>query len=111
MKNEQVAFQIEQQDNVATALTKLMPGEVILRGDGDINSIVAIEEIPTGHKIALRHITPDEKIIKYGIPIGVATKAINMGSWVHLHCIQSIYDAASARLDAITNIPVDTDYS
>ena len=111
MENKQAAFQIELQDNVATALTKLMTGEVILRGDSDLNSITAIEEVPAGHKIALRDITPGEKIVKYGVPIGVSTKAINMGSWVHLHCMQSIYDAASARLDAVTNIPVDTDYS
>ncbi len=39
--------------------------------------------IETGHKSALCDIPAGEKVIKYGFPIGVATKAIKKGELVH----------------------------
>ncbi len=41
--------------------------------------------VPPGHKIALRHISNGEEIIKYGWPIGKATSPIREGEWVHTH--------------------------
>ena len=47
--------------------------------------------IPMGHKIARRAIRADEKIIKYGVSIGSATRAIAMGEHVHIQNIKSDY--------------------
>lgn len=38
--------------------------------------------VPPGHKIALRDIAAGENIIKYGFPIGHATRDIRRGEWV-----------------------------
>ncbi len=72
--------------------------------------ILAVEAIPTGHKIALRDIAPEEDIVKYGVVIGQATAAIPKGSWVHLHVMRSLYDERSGHLDTVTGAPKDTKY-
>ena len=105
----QTAFVISAEDNVATALQSLQPGEVRLLGEG-AQSAVAATEVPKGHKLALRDIAAGENIIKYGIPIGHATADIPAGSWVHLHVMQSNYDERSSHLDVTTGAPRDTRY-
>lgn len=52
--------------------------EVLLQAEGDI---------PAGHKRALRPIAEGEDIIKYGYPIGHATRPIAQGEWVNEHNI------------------------
>lgn len=44
-----------------------------------------------GHKLAARTIRAGEKIIKYGEPIGSATREIEAGEHVHLHNMKSDY--------------------
>ena len=107
---EQSAFQIRLEDNVATALQALKPGTVKLLGDSSFPSIEAQEEVPLGHKIALRDIASGEPVYKYGVVIGRSTKAIPKGTWVHLHVMESIYDERSSHLDAVTGAPKDTRY-
>ena len=51
--------------------------------------IPVAEDIPAGHKIALRPIAAGAKVIKYGAPIGVATRPIRRGSWVHTHNLKT----------------------
>jgi (2R)-sulfolactate sulfo-lyase subunit alpha len=41
--------------------------------------------VPLGHKIALRDLAAGERVIKYGVPIGVATRDIRAGEHVHVH--------------------------
>lgn len=63
-------IQIHPKDNVEVALRDLS-----LEG----------KEIKRGHKIALNDIPDGMNIIKYGFPIGSATKDISRGEWVHTH--------------------------
>lgn len=106
-----VAFQIDLQDNVATALDPVSAGSsVALTGEHTIPSLVAVQDIPVGHKIALCAISAGQKIVKYGVVIGRATADIPAGSWVHLHVMQSIYDERSGHLDVNTGAPKDTKY-
>ena len=44
-----------------------------------------------GHKVARRPIALGEKVLKYGVPIGSATRAIGAGQHVHLHNLKSDY--------------------
>ncbi len=44
-----------------------------------------------GHKLACRGIACGEKIMKYGVPIGSATRNIAVGEHVHLHNMKSDY--------------------
>ncbi|HIU77262.1 MAG TPA: UxaA family hydrolase [Candidatus Pelethocola excrementipullorum] len=106
---EKIAFQIEENDNVATALSELEPGQVEIRGAGGKN-MKAIERIPEGHKIAVKAIEHGQDIMKYGVPIGRATASISEGSWVHLHCMESKYDERSSHLDLLTGAPKDIEY-
>lgn len=47
-------------------------------------------EIPAGHKKALRAIKQGEPVIKYGSPIGYATCDIQEGEWVHTHNLKTL---------------------
>lgn len=110
MEEQKTAFQIDLRDNVATALQPLVPGEVRLLGDAESPFLTAVEEIPVGHKIALKKIKAGEPIVKYGVVIGQATTDIEKGSWVHLHVMKSLYDERSSHLDAKTGAPKDIRY-
>lgn len=68
-------------DNVAIALKDFATGEVI---EADNKQITISNDIPAGHKIALQAIPEGANIIKYGVPIGHATKEISQGEHVHV---------------------------
>lgn len=110
MTHVQTAFVIDRRDNVATALEALTPGVVRLTGEPGQPETTVTQEIPDGHKLALRDIAADEDIIKYGVVIGRATAPIPAGSWVHLHCMRSLVDERSSHLDVVTGAPQDTVY-
>ena len=75
-------------DNVVVARDRLPAGtELHLHG----RSVRLAAEIGRGHKLACRAIGPGEKVMKYGAPIGSATRAIAVGEHVHLHNIKSDY--------------------
>lgn len=83
---EKAAIQIRDIDHVATAITELLPNEIVkIRGVGDQYDVLVKELIPQGHKIALRDIALNEEILKYGEVIGSATVAIPAGHHVHMH--------------------------
>ena len=55
-------------------------------------------EIPAGHKKALRDIPKGQPVIKYGQPIGVASRDIRAGEWVHSH---NLHTALSGEKDYV----------
>jgi altronate dehydratase small subunit len=84
------AIVIKRQDNVATAIRDIEDGKTATVGIEDETLIVrAIQPIPLGHKLALRHIQSGEEILKYGTVIGRATKDIQVGEHVHVHNVES----------------------
>ncbi len=76
-------IRIHPQDSVAVALSPLKEGTLIQLEDG--TEVTLIEDIPQGHKFALKDIPAGTSIIKYGNSIGVATTDIRTGSWIHTH--------------------------
>ncbi|MFZ7103806.1 MAG: UxaA family hydrolase [Peptococcaceae bacterium] len=78
---------IDEKDNVATVLVDLAEGSEIKIEN---YNIILKENIPFGHKVALKDIEVNEKVFKYGEPIGSAIKTIQAGSWVHEHNFESI---------------------
>ena len=76
-------------DNVGVALRDIAGGTPAsdLRG----TRRVAREPIPQGHKIALVDIEPDELLIRFGVPVGVATAPIAAGRLAHVHNVASRY--------------------
>jgi hypothetical protein len=82
----QPVIRLSPEDNVAVATRKLPRGSVL----GGLY-LIAQEEIPLGHKVALRPITVGEAVLKFGVPIGRATRTIMPGELVHVHNIRSDY--------------------
>lgn len=77
---------ISAQDNVAVATQDLKAGEVCHVGD---ISVQLRQDIPFGHKVALKDVAAQENIIKYGMPIGHATQAISSGEHIHTHNLKT----------------------
>ncbi|WP_459194956.1 UxaA family hydrolase [Halosimplex sp. J119] len=74
------------EDNVATALEDLEPGDRL--DDADPPLTVA-DEIPFGHKVALTDVEAGEEVRKYGEIVGEASEDIARGEWVHTHNCES----------------------
>lgn len=67
--------------------------EVIINEKDNVGvSLDGNEQIPAGHKYALRSISKGEYVIKYGEIIGRATADIAEGEWVHTHNVKSHLD-------------------
>lgn len=63
-------------------------------------------EIPRGHKFALRDIAAGENIIKYGMPIGRATRGIRKGEHVHTQNMKTNLDGILEYSYEPVEIPV-----
>ena len=73
-----VVLRLSADDDVAIAVEDVPEGAAA----GDI---VALDNIPRGHKVALRDVAAGALVHKYGHVIGVATTAIGAGQHVHTH--------------------------
>ena len=80
-------IQINPADNVIVALSPLAKGTAVaVPGVGEV---VAAEDIPQGHKMAVRSIAAGEDVIKYGLPIGHVTGDVQPGQWLHTHNVKT----------------------
>ncbi len=80
------AVRIHPADDVLVAVRALAAGDaVVVEGE----RVVLADDIPAGHKIALRPLAPGEPVVKYGFPIGTATAPIARGAWVHTHNLKT----------------------
>jgi len=94
---------------VATLLDDAPAGLVGLLGAAPAGATVAaIEPVARDHKMALADLAAGEAVVKYGVPIGRATRPIARGAWVHLHNLASALDERSSSLDVHTGAPTDT---
>ena len=73
-------IQINKTDNVAVALKDLTKGSA-LEISGNI--ITTNEDIPAGHKIALKDFLTGDLVIKYGFPIGHTTTDVKTGCLIN----------------------------
>jgi altronate hydrolase len=71
-------FRIDPKDSTATALRDLEAGEEAL-------GVTLSEAVAKGHKVAVKPIKAGEPVLKFGFPIGVATRDIAPGEHVHSH--------------------------
>lgn len=83
---EKKYIKIREEDNVLIALSPLKQGDTITI---DNDSFTLLEDIPQGHKIALKDINEGENIIKYGYPIGRAKCPIKKARHVHIHNVKT----------------------
>ncbi len=80
-------------DSVGVAVEDLKPKDKAKGRFLDTNKEIEIgilEDVPLGHKIALKDIKSGETIFEYGEKIGIATRNIKQGEHVHVHNIKSL---------------------
>ena len=88
---------------MATALSDAASGdtaEIILGREKTGRSVTALDAIPFGFKIAVRPMKKGNPVIKYGLPIGVASRDIAPGSLVHIHNIEGARGRGDLKEDA-----------
>jgi len=85
-------------DDVGVAAMDLKVGEeveaVTLEGKL-VAQVKLFEDVPLGHKVAMRDMASEKHILEYGRAIGYAVAPIAAGEHVHVHNIQSLRWAAS----------------
>jgi len=89
-------------DNVAVAITPLAKGVALLIAEA---AITVPQDIPAGHKLAIRAIRSQEKIFKYGHCIGHATQDIPAGAWVHSHNLHTdLADVLEYKYEPVSEV-------
>jgi altronate hydrolase len=76
------ALRIDRRDSVATALRALSAGERVRVDDAEVE---LRDDIPRGHKLAVTAVAAGAPVLKFGFPIGTATRDIVAGDHVHTH--------------------------
>jgi altronate hydrolase len=79
---EEKAILLREEDDVAVAKQKLEAGTVLVHQGKEL---CVLQEVPPGHKVALRDIEEGASVRKYGQVIGFAARRIRAGDWVHTH--------------------------
>lgn len=79
-------LKINPADNVVVAIQPQSAGAVITV---DGKKITVLEDVPAGHKIAIKDLAEGEDVIKYGFPIGHAKEAKAAGSWMNENNIKT----------------------
>ena len=76
-KKRPIYIKISEKDNVAITV------DIVAEGTTVVDDVVAHQEIPQGHKIALKDIPKGGEIIRYGVVLGYAISSIEKGEWVN----------------------------
>ena len=107
-------YRVAAEDDVAVALRDLAANESIALQD---RSLVVIEPIPRGHKVAIRAVASGQSVRKYGWPIGRATADIAVGSHVHSHNLETLlrgtddYEYVASAAASATPAPITPELS
>ncbi len=84
-RTQDTLIQLRPEDNVAITTAPLKAGATLQGEEGTCN---IADDIPPGHKVAMRPIKKGDSVLKYGQVIGVATQDIQTGDWVHSHNLE-----------------------
>ena len=79
---ENIVILLHSGDNVGVARVHISSGSTVRVGGEEF---VAKDNVPPGHKIALRPVREREQVIRYGQRIGRASRDIETGQHVHTH--------------------------
>ena len=86
------ALIIHGDDNLANLIGPGNRGDQVectVEGKSGRETLTLLDDIPSNHKFARVDIRAGEPIIKYGLCIGKASRAIRRGEYVHVHNIES----------------------
>lgn len=81
-KTRPLYIKVSEKDNVAITV------DVVAKGTTVVDDVIAHEEIPEGHKIALVDINAKGEIIRYGVVLGYAISPIAKGDWINEHMLE-----------------------
>ena len=80
-------------DTVAVVVVEGVKAGMALNGwimDEDrMITVDAMQDIPIGHKVALRDMAPGDTVLKYGIDMGKVVAKIKAGEHAHVHNIKT----------------------
>ena len=82
----------EKSDNVGVAVVDIKANEKaqgLFMDTEEKIEILALQEIPLGHKIALCDLTLENSVLKYGHNIGKVVTDIKAGEHVHIHNLKT----------------------
>jgi (2R)-sulfolactate sulfo-lyase subunit alpha len=83
----------EPQDDVGVAVIDLKKGATVgaltLEGKA-AGKVKLLNNVPLGHKVAMREMAKDKPVIKYGRPVGKAVLPIARGAHVHTHNVKTL---------------------
>jgi (2R)-sulfolactate sulfo-lyase subunit alpha len=81
--SDSVAVVVVEGVKAGTSLTGL-----ILDEDKTLN-LECVQDIPLGHKVALKDMAVGDTVIKYGVDIGKVVQPIKRGQHAHVHNIKT----------------------
>ncbi|GAA6208204.1 hypothetical protein NBRC116601_14970 [Cognatishimia sp. WU-CL00825] len=81
-------LQLHPSDNISVLKKSVTKGSTLQSPHGEIT---ISEALGMGHKVAITPIPQGSDVLKYGVPIGVASQDIARGDHVHLHNLSSRY--------------------
>ncbi|MGD9835522.1 MAG: UxaA family hydrolase [Piscinibacter sp.] len=80
-------------DTVAVVVTEGVKAGMTLNGwimdEDKATQVVARQDIPIGHKVALKDMSPGDTVWKYGIDMGKVVAPIQAGEHAHVHNIKT----------------------
>ena len=79
-------IKINKDDNVAVALKPIAKGTTVNVAGTDVTTL---EDVPQGHKFAIKPIKKGDAVIKYGFRIGYAQADVEVGGWIHTHNLRT----------------------
>ncbi len=77
--NKPLYLKLNAADNVAVVTNE----GGLPKGTRFDDGLTLVEDVPQAHKAALRPISENSPILRYGVPIGYAVEDIPAGAWVH----------------------------
>jgi altronate hydrolase len=95
-------FQIDPRDSVATALRDMAAGETAL-------GVTLSEPVGKGHKVAVKAIAAGAPVLKFGFPIGRATRDIEPGEHVHTHNVATALETSGSYIYHPSAAPASAD--
>ena len=85
----------------AIAVNEIKAGMEVMEG------VIAHQDIPQAHKIALEDIAQGDKIIRYGVILGFAMKPIKKGDWINEHMLELPEPPNVDEMEFSTNLVTD----
>ena len=92
---------INEADNVAIAVQEIKAGTEVEK------DLIARQDIPQAHKIALTKIPAGEPVIRYGVILGYAMNDIEKGDWINEFMLKLPTPPSVDDMEYATNIVTD----